>query len=113
MPEPRLRPRGPRPIATAIGRLRSELAPPTLLAQVQQRWREAVGERVAAEAEPVSERDGLVTVSCRSATWASELTMLSGELLERLNGGLPDGFQVGALRFTTRPSTAMQFREPL
>src|SRR5438046_8811774 len=104
MVEPRSRIRGPRSLATVIGRLRPELAPPTLLAQVQQRWREAVGEGVAAEAEPVLERDGVVTVSCRSATWASELTMLSKGLLERLNGELPDGFQVRALRFTTRPS---------
>ena len=104
MGERRPRPRGPRSLATAIGRLRSELAPPTLLAQVQERWREAVGEGVAAEAEPVLERDGVVTVSCRSATWASELTMLSKGLLERLNGELPTGFRVRALRFTTRPS---------
>lgn len=104
MVERRPRHRGPRPLTTAIGRLRSELAPPTLLAQVQERWREAVGEGVAAESEPVLERDGVVTVSCRSATWASELTMLSKGLLERLNGELPAGFRVRGLRFTTRPS---------
>jgi predicted nucleic acid-binding Zn ribbon protein len=98
------RPRGLRPLAAAVGRLRSELAPPTTLAQVQERWLEAVGEGVAREAEPVFERDGVVTVSCRSATWASELTMLSTALLERLNELLPGGSQVRALRFTTRPS---------
>jgi predicted nucleic acid-binding Zn ribbon protein len=107
MPEPgsrRGRPARPRPLAAAIGRLRSELAPPTLLAHVQERWHEAVGDAVAGEAEPASERDGVVTVSCRSATWASELTMLSNSLLERINELLPAGFQVRALRFTIRPS---------
>jgi predicted nucleic acid-binding Zn ribbon protein len=100
----RRRPRTLRPLAAAIGRLRSELAPPTLLAQVQERWHEAVGDGVAREAEPVFERDGVVTVSCRSATWASELSMLSNGLLARINELLPTGFQVRALRFTTRPS---------
>jgi predicted nucleic acid-binding Zn ribbon protein len=103
MADPRSGPRGLRPLATAIGRLRTELAPPTLLAQVQERWRLGVGEAIAAEAEPVSERNGVVTVSCRSATWSSELTMLSKGLLERLNEELPAGFQVSGLRFTTRP----------
>ena len=93
-----------RPLAGAIERLRSELAPPTLLAQVQERWLEAVGEGVAREAEPVLERDGVLTVSCRSATWASELTMLSNALLEQLNGLLPAGSRVRALRFIIRPS---------
>ncbi len=98
------RPLGLRPLAAALGRLRPELAPPTLLAQVQGRWREAVGEGVAAEAEPVFERDGVVTVACRSATWTAELTMLSKSLLERINEELPAAFQVKALRFTTRPT---------
>ena len=32
------------------------------------------------EAEPVSERDGIVTVACRSAVWAQELDLMTGEL---------------------------------
>jgi predicted nucleic acid-binding Zn ribbon protein len=98
------RPLGPRSLAAAIRTVRSELAPPTLLAQVQERWREAVGEQVASEAEPVHERAGTVTISCRSATWAAELAMLSGRLLERLNELLPDGSTVTELKFTTRPT---------
>jgi predicted nucleic acid-binding Zn ribbon protein len=104
MAEPRSRPRGLRPLATAIERLKPEWVPPTLLAQVQERWQEAVGEAIAAEAEPVSERDGIVTVSCRSATWSSELTMLTRQLLERLNQQLPTGLRVTGFRFTIRPS---------
>ena len=60
-------------------------------------------EAVAAEAEPVSERNGVVTVACRSATWAQELDLLQSELLERLRTGLAErGFEgdLEGLRFT-------------
>lgn len=98
-----VRRRGPRELAHAVERLQAGVAPPTLLAAVQQGWRVAAGARVVDEAEPVSERDGIVTVVCKSAVWASELTMLSGALVERLNAGLEARRQVRALRFTTRP----------
>ena len=62
-------------------------------------WADACGEAVAAEARPVGERDGVITVACRSATWASELDLMQAELLERLNGTLR-GPCVEGLRFT-------------
>jgi predicted nucleic acid-binding Zn ribbon protein len=102
MPD-RSRSKRPRPLAGAVARLRAELAPPTLLAKVQQKWGDAVGADVEREAMPVSERGGVVTVSCRSATWSSELTMLSGQLLERLNESLDGDARVSELRFTTDP----------
>ena len=43
---------------------------------------------MAAEAEPVAERAGRLTVSCRSATWAQELSLLAPELVQRLNAAL-------------------------
>jgi predicted nucleic acid-binding Zn ribbon protein len=64
------------------------------------------GEGVAREASPVAERDGLVTVACRSATWAQELDLLQSDLLERLNAALGEvdlaGTEtpVSGLRFT-------------
>ena len=51
----------------------------------------------------MSEKAGVVTVACSSATWASELSLLSGELLERLNSGLAEGARVKALKFVIRP----------
>jgi len=51
---------------------------------VQSAWAEAAGPGVAAEADPVAERDGVVTVACRSATWAQELDLLQTALLARL-----------------------------
>jgi predicted nucleic acid-binding Zn ribbon protein len=51
---------------------------------VQTVWRQAVGEAIAAAAEPVAERDGVLTVRCQSATWAEELSLIQADLLERL-----------------------------
>ena len=88
----------PHPISDSVRALRADVAPQTLLAAVQDRWDGAVGERIAAEARPVRERDGTVTIECRASTWAQELDLLQGELLERLNSALGKR-RVGALRF--------------
>jgi predicted nucleic acid-binding Zn ribbon protein len=88
----------PRSVGEAIRRSRTEAEPATLLAAVQGAWRSALGERVAGEARPVRERDGVVTVSCRAATWAQELDLLQRELLERLNGAI-EPRRVDGLRF--------------
>jgi predicted nucleic acid-binding Zn ribbon protein len=92
--------RGPRRLAEALPEVLSRAAPATPLAAVQAVWADAVGKRVAAEARPVEERDGVITVACASATWAQELDLLSGELLERLREALPEGAAPESLRFT-------------
>ncbi len=56
--------RAPRPLAMALEPLRVQLAPDTLLGEVQQAWPEAVGDAIAREAEPTAERGGVLTVSC-------------------------------------------------
>ena len=80
--------RAPRPAGLAVEALAQSLAPQTLLAQVQRAWPETVGQAIADVARPSAERDGLVTVSCRSAVWASELDLLSTDLIARLNEAL-------------------------
>ena len=77
--------RAPRPAAGALRAALERAAPKTPLAAVQAAWAEAVGERVAAVAEPVSERAG--TVDGRAASdpvWAQELDLMQEQLLERL-----------------------------
>jgi predicted nucleic acid-binding Zn ribbon protein len=85
-----VRRRAPMPIADAVEALAAKLEPVTPLAAVQRAWKEAVGPAVAAEAEPVSMRAGVVTVRCRSAVWAQELTMLAPDLVGRLNAAIGD-----------------------
>ena len=64
------------PLAGAVEALAARLEPQTPLGAVQRAWPEVAGEVVAAEAEPVAERGGVVTIACRSAVWAQELTLL-------------------------------------
>lgn len=77
--------RSPRGIGAAMRRVRERSAPLTLLAAVQTAWPDVAGATIAAEAQPVAERGGVVMVTCRSATWAQELDLLQDRLLERLN----------------------------
>ena len=93
----------PRPVGGAIGALTHQLAPATLLADVQRAWPEAVGEAVAAQAEPTGERDGVLVVTCSAAVWAQELDLMATELVGRLNATLGRD-AVRGLRCRTTPS---------
>jgi predicted nucleic acid-binding Zn ribbon protein len=88
----------PRPLARALEGVTATLAPATTLARVQGCWADVVGQGVAGEASPVSERDGVVTVACRSSVWAQELALMGPDLAERLNAAL-GATAVGELRF--------------
>ena len=102
--------RAPRRLGSALRPARGRARPKTLLAAVQETWPGTAGEGIAAQAEPVAERDGVITVACRSATWAQELDLLQSGLLERLNGALSEWGGEGSeapvvgLRFTADAS---------
>jgi len=83
-----MRRRGPRPVSLALDSVTAAIAPATLLAEVQRVWPQVAGERFARAADPVSERDGVVTVACESAVWAQELDLLSERVIEGLNEAL-------------------------
>ena len=97
-----MRRREPRPVAQALDGLRSRLAPPTLLAEIQMHWPAAAGDAFAAASRPVSERDGVVTVACSSAVWAQELDLLSERVVQALNARLGRP-AVQRLRVSARP----------
>ena len=92
--------RAPRPIGAAAAAALERAEPATLLAGVQSAWPGAVGEAIAREATPVAERDGVVTVACRSATWAQELDLLGAQILAQVRRELPEGSALEAIRFT-------------
>jgi predicted nucleic acid-binding Zn ribbon protein len=87
----------PRPLSLALDDLRGRLAPATPLAAVQAVWDDAVKPVIAAEAKPVSERGGVVTIECRSAVWAQEIDLLAPVIVEDLNA-LLEGVEVQSLR---------------
>jgi len=89
--------RAPRSMEFALTSLADELSPPTLLADVQRAWPGVVGATIAEQAEPTSERAGVVTISCAASVWAQELDLMAPQILLRLNDALPAG-GVGRLR---------------
>jgi predicted nucleic acid-binding Zn ribbon protein len=93
----------PRPLAHAIAALADRLAPQTTLAAVQRVWPEAVGTVIAAQAEPSTERDGVLGVTCSSAVWAQELDLMGPELVGRLNAAL-GAEALSALRCSSAPA---------
>lgn len=97
-----MRRRAPRPASHAFERMAAEWAPATALAAIQRAWPEAVGDAVARESEPVSERGGVVTISCRSAVWAQELDLMGPDLIGRLNAVLEQA-EVTSLRCVATP----------
>jgi predicted nucleic acid-binding Zn ribbon protein len=76
--------RAPRPAAGALRAALERAAPKTRLAAAQAVWAEMVGERVAAVAQPTSEREGALVVSCSDPVWAQELDLMQAQLLDRL-----------------------------
>lgn len=90
--------RAPRRAGEAFRVARDRAAPRTGLAAAQAAWSEALGERLAEVANPVSERAGTLTVECADGVWAQELDLMQEQLLERLREVLGEGAPE-ALRF--------------
>jgi predicted nucleic acid-binding Zn ribbon protein len=95
--------RSPRALVNAIDRVRDELAPQTVLAEVQRIWPRAVGEAIACEARPTAERGGVLTISCSASVWAQELDLMAPAILERLNRTLNAG-RIERLRCVAVPA---------
>jgi predicted nucleic acid-binding Zn ribbon protein len=94
--------RSPRSLAPALERVRDELAPQTVLAEVQRIWVETVGAAIAAEARPTAERAGVLTLSCSASVWAQELDLMAPAILPQLNARLRAG-QLSRLRCVATP----------
>ena len=77
---------GPRRLTVVLDSLQNELAPETLLADVQRAWPAAVGDAISSEARPTAERAGVLTVACSASVWAAELDLMAPAIHERLNG---------------------------
>jgi predicted nucleic acid-binding Zn ribbon protein len=75
----------------ALSLLADELAPQTVLGDVQRAWPQVVGPAIAAQAQPVSERGGVLTVACAASVWAQELDLMSVQIVERLNAAVGSG----------------------
>jgi predicted nucleic acid-binding Zn ribbon protein len=83
--------RSPRSLAVSLDALADELAPRTVLAEVQRIWTAAVGEELSRQSTATAERGGTLTVSCADAMWAQELDLMSVQVLAELNARLRSG----------------------
>src|SRR5690606_11366320 len=72
----------------------SSLAQGELLAS----WSELVGEETAARTTPVSIDNGVLTVSCDSTAWATQLRLMRTNLLTAIAQKYPDA-GIQAIRF--------------
>jgi predicted nucleic acid-binding Zn ribbon protein len=85
--------RDPQTLDSTLGRLVSDQGWETELRVhgVFTRWSAVVGEEVAAHVTPESYTDGRLVVRTDSTAWATEMKLLAGTLVHRLNQVLGDG----------------------
>ena len=93
--------RAPAPIGLLLEEARDASAQAGGIVLDRQRWRSAVGERIASRTEPGRLRAGVLTIHAASAAWAQELTFLSPEIMLRVQAL---GLSVKSLRFVVRPT---------
>lgn len=87
--------RDPLPLGAAISRLITERGweAPAAVGGVMGRWPQLVGPEVALHCSPerYDEDESILTVSCDSTAWATQLRLLAPTLVARLNADLGHG----------------------
>ena len=83
----------PAPLGSAISGLVAETGWELSVAtgSVFGRWAQIVGADLAAHTKPAGLTDGELTVTADSTAWATQVRLLAGELVRRLNTELGDG----------------------
>jgi hypothetical protein len=78
-------------------------------------WIHAVGHRIAERARPVGLERGILTIRVATSVWASELSLLSATLIDRLRALGVEAkelrFRVGPLESPARPLETRETRE--
>ena len=103
---PKKKARPPTPLGALVDPAREEFARRAGLPMDRERWRRAVGDRIAARAEPGWLKGSVLTVVAASAAWAQELSLLSDEIRRRL---AQHGLAVQGLRFVVRDGAGYQY----
>jgi predicted nucleic acid-binding Zn ribbon protein len=100
----------PAPLSAAIGGLISETGWELAVAtgSVFGRWAQIVGQDLAGHTTPERLADGELVVNADSTAWATQLRLLAGELVRRLNAELGDG----AVRRVVVRGPGAQSRQP-
>ena len=79
--------RDPQPMSDAVDTLlrRMGWTEQVEVAAVTARWREVVGEQIADHCEPLGFDEGKLTVRASSSAWATQLTLMAGQIRHRIN----------------------------
>lgn len=95
--------RDPRTLGNVVGELSQNLGWTPFLAESEllSGWPELVGDDIAANTVPREIRDGILRVTCSSTAWATQLRLLSPEILIRITRAFPEANLTG-----------LQFRGP-
>ncbi|MBE0429282.1 MAG: DUF721 domain-containing protein [Thermoleophilia bacterium] len=88
----------PTPVSDIVRRERERLFRNCPGLGLQALWVEAAGPEIANHAAVRSMREGILTVSCDSGSWACELALHAGSLTEKINRLSPPD-QVREIRF--------------
>jgi predicted nucleic acid-binding Zn ribbon protein len=85
--------RDPQPLGRLAARLAAERGWTGRLTtgQLFGRWSAIVGEEVAEHAQPLSLKDGELTIQAASTAWATQLRLLQRQLLAKIAAGVGDG----------------------
>ena len=87
---------GPTPLGALLGGAREKAAEHSGAALDPDKWRRAVGARIAARTRPGRVQGGELTIYVATAVWAQELSLLSAEMVPRLRAA---GLDVHGVRF--------------
>ncbi|MBX3078529.1 MAG: DUF721 domain-containing protein [Cryobacterium sp.] len=92
--------RDPRGIAEVLDALTARLGWNSSLARSEllDSWAELVGEETAAHSVPAGIDEGVLTVSCDSTAWATQLRLMRTQIVSRIVERYPDA-GIEALRF--------------
>lgn len=83
----------PAPIGRILGSAMAELGwvAPLAHARLMGQWASVVGSDIAARCQPVSLADGELRVAAESTAWATQLRLMSPQILARITRELPAG----------------------
>ena len=84
----------PQRVSELLGRYLKKAGLSERLAQatIVEAWPKLVGERIAGNAQAMQVRpDGVLVVRVRSAPWAQELSLMTPQVIARLNAGRTEG----------------------
>jgi len=96
--------RGPTPIRKSLERLLAGMGSPEIdsVAALMDRWPEVVGDRLSERIRAVAVRGSELLVSVDDPAWASQISWLEAQLLERIAGIVGPG-RITAVRVRVEP----------